>query len=148
MTAIDYPQESQRLLEEIRIVLPGTGVILGFQFNAIFSQGFAELPRLYQQIHVVSLLLLLSTIVLLIAPVAFDRVVLADKELKDFYYFASKMVTLALVLLALGFSIDIFLVLHIVLVSDFIAAIAGTLFFGVCMALWFGYTYYMQNKRD
>jgi hypothetical protein len=145
---IRYREESARLLEEIRIVLPGTGVLLGFQFNAIFSPGFASLSGLFQKVHITSLLLLLMTVILLIAPVAFDRVVKADKELKQFYFFAQRMVTLALIFLALGFSIEVFLVLHIVLVSDFIATLIASIFFLVSIALWFGYTLYTQKKTD
>lgn len=133
-------EELDRLLEEIRIVLPGTGVLLGFQFTAIFSQGFGKLSHNFQVFHVISLLLLLLTVIFLIAPVAFDRVVEGSKEIKLFYDFAHRMVTLALISLALGLSIDVVIVLHLI-ISDVFAWIIAGILFAIIISLWFGYTY-------
>lgn len=140
-------EELDRLLDEIRIVLPGTGILLGFQFNAIFAQGFGKLSHFFQILHVISLLLLLLTVIFLIAPVAFDRVVEGSKEIKPFYGFAHRMVTVALILLALGLSLDVVIVLHLI-INDIAAWIIAGILFAICIFLWFGYTYYRREQRD
>lgn len=144
---LDYYGETNRILEEIRIVLPGTGVLLGFQFNAIFAQGFNTLPEIFQKLHIVSLLFLLLTMILLIAPVAFDRVAEGTREIRQFFQFAHDMVRIALVSLALGLSIDLFVVLHVVIKSDVIASTIAAVIFIVCITLWFGYTLYMKKQN-
>src|SRR5437764_14236030 len=62
-------------LDESRILILGSQVLMGFQFRAFFEKRFDELPASAQHLKYASLLLLLIALLLLILPAAFHRIV-------------------------------------------------------------------------
>jgi hypothetical protein len=136
----------KQVLTEARVVLPGVQALLGFQLSAMLTDAFGKLPKTSQYVHLVSLGLLAASIVLLMAPAAFHRIVERGEDTERVHRFASAMVLLALVPLALGMAGDFFVVLDKVLESPGVAlalAAASLVFF---FGLWFGVTLAMRAR--
>jgi len=62
-------------LDEARILVLGTQVLLGFQYRAFFEPAFERLPPLNQGLELVGLLLLLVAMGLVLLPAARHRLV-------------------------------------------------------------------------
>jgi hypothetical protein len=107
----------QQMLTEARVILPGAQALLGFQLAIIVTQSFEKLPPVSQAVHAVSLGLIALTVILLMAPAAYHRIVYAGEDAAEFHRTGSILVTAATVPLALGMSADLFVVM---------AKIAGT----------------------
>jgi hypothetical protein len=71
---IDITERIQHLLDEIRIVLPGTEVLFGFLLVAVFSESFDSLEPFLKYMHLASLGSVAITTIMLIAPSAYDRI--------------------------------------------------------------------------
>ncbi|HVF91918.1 MAG TPA: DUF6328 family protein [Blastocatellia bacterium] len=138
----------KHVLTEARVVLPGAQALLGFQFATILMEGFEKLPESSKYIHLTSLALIALTVVLLMVPAAYHRIVERGEETEHFHSFASVMVVAAMVPLALGIAGDIFVVFRKVTESASlglaVAGLALALFYG----LWFGFTAYRKRQRE
>ena len=62
-------------LDEVRLLILGSQILVGFQFNAVFREGFDKLPAVAQLLDAVALLLMLSVVALLMFPPAWHRIV-------------------------------------------------------------------------
>jgi hypothetical protein len=107
----------EQMLTEARVILPGAQALLGFQLAIIITQAFEKLSPLSQAMHAISLGFIAVTVILLMAPAAYHRIVYAGEDAAEFHRTGSIMVTVATVPLALGMSADLYVVM---------AKIAGT----------------------
>jgi hypothetical protein len=64
----DLDRRVKLALDETRLLILGVQVLLGFQFQSFFQDGFAELSYLSQWLCVAGLALLIASVGLLIAP--------------------------------------------------------------------------------
>src|SRR5438105_13897429 len=55
-------------LDETRMLMLGAQILFGFQFNAVFHEGFQELPQSSRWLDALSLMLISLSMTLLIAP--------------------------------------------------------------------------------
>ncbi len=136
----------KQVLVEARVVLPGAQALLGFQLAAMLTDAFSELPAASQYVHLVSLVLLAMTIVLLMAPAAFHRIVERGEDTERLHRFATAMVLAALVTLGLGLAGDLYVVVEKVTHAPDIAislAAASLVFF---YGLWFGLTLVIRQR--
>jgi hypothetical protein len=144
----DLETKIEQVLTEARVVLPGAQALLGFQFTAMLMDAFAKLPKTSQYVHLASLGLIAATIVFLMAPAAFHRIVERGQDTERLHRFSSAMVLSAMVPLAFGIAGDGYVVLEKVLDSTSLAVtLAGVsliFFFG----LWFGMTLALRFRVD
>jgi uncharacterized protein DUF6328 len=131
-------QEATFILEESRMVLPGIQALFGFQLIAVFNQGFAEkLSPSEQGLHLLAFALVAVATALIITPAAYHRQAEREQVSEYFVRLASRLLTVALLFLMAGTSLDAYLVARIVTgAAGASAVIAGALalvFFG----LWF-----------
>jgi hypothetical protein len=128
----------RHVLTEARVVLPGVQALLGFQFAAMLVEGFDKLPTGLKYLHLASLGCLAISIILLMTPAAWHRLVERGEETEAFHAFASRMIIAALPPIALGICGDFYIVTWKVTASVPLAAAMtaalGLLFF----SLWFG----------
>jgi hypothetical protein len=61
------------LLNECRMVLPGLQALFGFQLVAVFSERFAQLSALDQQLHLWATALVVVSIAMIMTPAAYHR---------------------------------------------------------------------------
>lgn len=137
----------KNILEEIRIVLPGTETLLGFQLAAVFSGTFGKLPHHLQYLYLANLGLITLSVIFLISPVAYDRIVDNERELSRLYKFSTLMIRLALVCLSLGLSGSLFIVVYIISQSLYLSGIFSGILFTLSICLWFLYSTYRKNQR-
>jgi hypothetical protein len=136
----------EHTLTEARMVLPGAQALLGFQLMSFFATGFAELPRAARLIHFSALIFVSLASILLIAPAAFHRIAEHGRPTTRFYRYASGMVQVSLVPLALGMSADFYVV--VAKVSDSVAAgaVAATALALAAAALWWGIPWLARTR--
>ncbi|MFN2549827.1 MAG: DUF6328 family protein [Myxococcales bacterium] len=100
-----------QVLTEARVVLPGAQALLGFQLAMVLMEPFAELPFSAKVVHIGALGCIALATIVLMAPAAYHRIVERGEDTERFHTFASRMVLLALALLAPGFAGDFYVVL-------------------------------------
>ena len=135
----------KHVLTEARMVLPGAQALLGFQFTTFLMEAFEKLPASSKQIHLASLALVALSIVLLMAPAAYHRIVEQGQETEHFHRFASRMLLAAMFPLSLGMCGDLFVVARKVTDSVAFALSASALMLVLFYGLWFGYTFYRRG---
>lgn len=136
----------KQVLTETRVVLPGVQTLLGFQFIAVLMQGFEKLPETSKMIHVISLSCVALSMILLMTPAAYHRIVERGEDSESFHRLASIMLLAAMVPLALGLAGDFYLVLEKTLQTTGGALIGATLMLLLFFGLWFGYTSYKARQ--
>jgi hypothetical protein len=128
---IDY------LLTEARVVLPGAQALLGFDLVVVLTSAFVSLPIEARIAHFVALGCVTLAVLLLISPAAIHRLAFAGDTDERFLRIGSRVVSIALIPLALGIAADIFVatVKLFERLSAGYAAAGGTLL--VLLALWY-----------
>jgi hypothetical protein len=137
----------KHVLTECRVVLPSAQALLGFQFITTLMEAFEKLPSSSKYVHLVSLALVALSIILLMTPAAYHRIVERGEETEHFHRFASRMLIAAMVPLALGVCGDFFVVVRKITESPksaLAASIVSLLFF---YGLWFGFSIYRRNQK-
>jgi hypothetical protein len=138
----------KHVLTECRVVLPGSQALLGFQFIVILTESFDKLPPLSKYIHLAALGLNALTIVLLITPAAYHRMVERGEETEHFHRFASKVLVAALVPLALALASDVYVVVQKVTESQLVSVVSALVVLAIFWELWFGLTLYRRTQRQ
>jgi hypothetical protein len=121
------------------MVLPGVQALFGFQLVAVFNQTFFErLGAREQVLHLIALFLAAVAVAMLMAPAAYHRQAEPHAVSEGFLAYADRLLTLAMVPLMIGLSIDLYLIAFLILGSHALSLGVAALLFGICSALWFG----------
>jgi hypothetical protein len=99
-------------LDETRLLILGAQVLFGFQFNGAFQERFEQLPPGERHLQCAALLLIMTTIGLLVAPAMQHRIVEAGQASNNVLAAATIFAGLAMLPLALGLSLDLFVTLE------------------------------------
>jgi hypothetical protein len=137
----------KHVLTECRVVLPGAQALLGFQFITTLTESFEKLPQSSKYVHLLSLLLVGASIVLLMTPAAYHRIVERGEETEHFHRFASRVLIAAMIPLALGICGDLFVVARKVTESETGAIAVALLMLFFFYGLWFGFTIYRRQRE-
>jgi hypothetical protein len=137
-----------QVLTEARVVLPGVQALLGFQLSIMLMQGFESLPPSSKYIHVASLALLTLSIILLMSPAAYHRIVARGEDTQDVHRFASRMLLFTMVPLPLGFAGDFYVVVRKTLNSNAWASFSSIVMLLFFYGLWFGYMIYRKQRAS
>jgi Family of unknown function (DUF6328) len=125
------------LLEECRMVLPGIQALFGFQLIAVFNDGFGEkLSSGQQQLHFLALILVALSAGLVMAPAAVHRQSQQRAVSERFIWLSSWLLLLSMFPLAVGLSIDVYLIAHIVFEAELVCVAFAAALFAILMALW------------
>jgi hypothetical protein len=138
----------KHVLTESRVVLPGAQTLLGFQFVTFLMEGFEKLPESSRYVHLASLTMVSLSIVLLMTPAAYHRIVEQGEETEHFHRFASRVLLAAMVPLAIGLSGDFFVVVRKVTESTALALALAVAMLVLFWGLWFGFTAYRRQNRE
>jgi hypothetical protein len=99
---IDY------LLTESRVMLPGAQALLGFQLIVPLTKSFEALNDAAKTVHFLALIFIAAAVVVLITPAAVHRIAFDGADDERFLRLASRIVTVALVPLALGVASELY----------------------------------------
>ena len=136
----------EHVLTEARVVLPGAQALLGFQFITMLMEGFDKLPESSKYVHAISLLVMALTVVLLMAPAAYHRMVEHGENTEHFHRVASLLVVLAMIPLPLAIAGDFYVVMQKVTASAPLAIVASATILLFFYLLWFGFTAYRRAQ--
>ena len=142
----------QQALDEARMVLPGVQALFGFQLIAVFNEGFArDLSEAEQMIHLAAIVLVAIAIALLMTPAAYHRQVEPRRASASFVRLASRLISGAMMPLALGLALDLHLVGRLVSGSPTVAATIAGIVFLLFVGLWFAFPQWrsaqLQRRR-
>jgi hypothetical protein len=129
----------EQLLTEARVIIPGGQALLGFQFIAMLTKPFAELPFAAQVVHAGGLCCVALAVTLLMTPAALHRIAFGGSDSVRFFKMASPLVIAATIPLAGGIASDIGVVFWKVTETTSIAVTAALTALTVLLALWIGY---------
>jgi len=145
MSATDSRHETQderddrnlmELLQELRVAGLGVQVLFGFLLSLPFTNGFPKLTHAQRGLFIADLLLAALATLLLLAPVAYHRLVFRQHLKAPLIKIANRMAISGLVAVALAVSIAVILVTSFV--EGTTSAIIVGVFLGCLFAvLWF-----------
>ena len=130
----------KQVLTELRMVLPGTQALLGFQFVIILMPDFEKIPAESRWIHLGSLAAIAISAILLITPAAYHRIVEHGDDSEEFHSFAGRILLLAMFFLGLGLAGDFFIVALKISRSLPMASWLSAGLMAFFLLLWFGFT--------
>ena len=124
------------LLQELRVAGLGVQVLFGFLLSIPFTTRFVELSHAQHGLYVVALLLAATATALLLAPVAYHRLVFRRHQKEQLVRDANTLAILGLAAVGLAVSAAVLLVVSFVNRG---ATVALVTLFVVCLfaALWF-----------
>src|SRR5688572_2941362 len=140
------PQKIIIYLDEIRVVLPGTQALLGFQLVAAFSFGFEKIDLIFKYFHILSLFLVSFSVILLLAPAAFHRIAEHGKDSHRLHKLASRMIIVAMATLGIGLAVDLFVVVSIILNSTLVGIVVSSIITILLVIAWYIYPYSQRQK--
>lgn len=128
---------AEYLLDECRMVLPGIQALFGFQLIAVFNSTFTEkLSRGEQQFHLLAIGMIAMAIAIIMTPAALHRHKGPNGVTETFVRVSSRLLVLSMLPLALGISIDFFLICRIIVEGQLPYVLTAALA-GIFMLLWF-----------
>src|SRR4051812_41549974 len=96
------PQRVKNALDEARILVLGTQVLLGFQFRVFFEKGWQDLPEGDRWCEIAGLFALLAAIGALFLPAARHHFVERGEDTPAFFHFIHRVMSFALLPFAAG----------------------------------------------
>ena len=125
-------------LDEARILVLGSQVLLGFQYRVFFEKGFDELGTAEKGMEIAALFALLCTVGALFLPAARHRIVEQGTDSARFHRFTMAVMRVVLLPFAIGLSLDLAVVGNRI-AGPWAGAACGTLMFLAAMAFWYGH---------
>jgi len=133
------------VLNESRILVLGTQVLLGFQFQAVFYPGFARLAPGSRWANFASLVFELLVLALLLAPAPFHRITENGDDTIALKHLAARAIGAALPLFACSLGLDVALVSVSTIGAGGAAAVGGGIFL-IALTMWVAMG--ILNHRD
>jgi hypothetical protein len=127
----------EQVLTEARVIIPGAQALFGFQFIAMLTAGFDQLPQGSKIVHAIALGLVALNVILLMTPAALHRLSFDGEDSESFLRAASALVITAPLFLAAGIAAESYVVLGKVTENKFAAASYAAASFVVLIALWY-----------
>jgi hypothetical protein len=128
---------ASHLLEECRMVLPGIQALFGFQLIAVFNNAFDEkLSPGEQQLHFLALFLVALSAALVMAPAAIHRQSQQREVSERFIWLSSLLLHVSMLPLALGLTLDVYLIARVVFDAPVVGFVFAALLFMALLALW------------
>jgi Family of unknown function (DUF6328) len=135
------------LLDETRLVMLGTQILIGLQFRAAFSEGFRRLPATLQMLDCVALLSILATAALLLSTPAFHQIAEAGHATTRLVGRASGVLQAALLPLALALGINVVIGLYSS-AGGWAAGLAGGAFIIGAVLIWYAVPLLAARQRS
>jgi Family of unknown function (DUF6328) len=128
---------AEYLLDECRMVLPGIQALFGFQLIAVFNMGFDEkLTSSERHLHLVAIALVAIAVAIIMTPAALHRQKGPYDVSDTFVRISNRLLLGSMVPLALGISIDFYLISKIIVGGSLVAVFAAGLLL-IFVGLWF-----------
>jgi hypothetical protein len=133
----DLTARTKTALDEVRTIILGAQVLLGFQFNFVFYQTYDRLPEWSRYIEAVALLLMATAIALLIAPPIFHRVIWGGEDSGWLYERISVMTRAALLPFAISLGLSLYVTIGRIAAPP-VDILVGAAFGAAALFWWYG----------
>ncbi len=141
----DLRDQVKKGLSEIRTTVLGVQILLGFQYSVLFQSGFPHLSTLRRSMELLAAGLLLTCIVLLLAPVAFHQITAKGQSTAAQERFAKRMLEISLLPFTLAIGAAVIVAIGEAFAPAAVAVgIAASL---ASAALWYGWGMLMAKPR-
>lgn len=130
-------EEATHVTDEARMVLPGVQAVLGFQLIAVFNQRFQEFSSGEQIVHLAAFLLVALAMGLMMTPAAYHRQVERGRVSQRFVDLASLLLTVAMLPLIAGLSLDTYLISRLIVMDTTTALVVAGGATVVLLGLWY-----------
>jgi len=115
---VPLSQAAQYLLDECRMVLPGIQALFGFQLIVVFNPGFDQkLNTVEQTLHLTAIALVAIAIAIIMTPAAYHRQTSPSEVTHDFIELSTRLLLWSMFPLAVGISLDLYLIGRIIIGS-------------------------------
>ena len=128
-------RELRELLEEIRVILPGVELLLGFLIILPFTAQNA-VSGFEQLLYLASLLATSIGLALLVSPTIYHRIHFRDVDKEELIFLANRLVIAATALVALAIALAVYLVIQ-TLVGGVLAALVAACNALIFVWFWF-----------
>jgi hypothetical protein len=117
----------RNILEEARMILPGTQTLFGFQIIVVFTEYFHnELMEIEKTLHFTSMLLTLISFTIILSLTAYHRQIPIDFISRKFVSFGGQLLKIGMFPLMIAISIEFYLV-GLQIFKDNLVAIAWSI---------------------
>jgi hypothetical protein len=135
-SAMTSEKKIKTALDELRMLMMGAQILLGFQFQAPFQVGFAHLPAALQSLGIAAIVLMIVIVGLLIMPNAYHRIAENGEATLSLQRVIRSVAGITMLPLAAVVAIDMLLALQQSLTPTVAMVVAGTIFSCTC-CLWY-----------
>lgn len=138
-------QKIKNAINETRILILGSQILLGFQFQSAFRQGFDQLPIRDRAADITALGFMLAALAILIAPSAFHRIAEGGEDSGRLHRFTSAMAAAALLPFACSFGLNLLIATDRVY-GGRVALAGGSVTLGLTLFFWYGFELIRRRK--
>ena len=133
---IHMKADLNEMLQELRVLLPGTQVLVAFLITLPFTTVFARLTPLQRVAYLATFVSALSSLILLVTPAAYHRLVRPLPNRIWFKDWASRLMVVALLPLGISISLSGYLIGAVVL-NDWLGIGLALLLAAGMFTLWY-----------
>jgi uncharacterized membrane protein (DUF4010 family) len=133
-------------LNENRLLILGTQVLFGFQFNGIFQEQFEQLTPLARALECSGLTLLMLSVAFLIAPSMDHRIVEDGEDRPRVLEVASFFAGWALLPLSIALAFDMYVAMQGIIGTTG-GIVSGGLFFILAVSFWFVLAFALKRRE-
>lgn len=126
-----WQRNFNELLQELRVAQTGVQILFAFLLTLVFSARFTELSAFQKDVYLVALLSAAGSVSMIIAPVAYHRMLFRQRRKPEIVRMAHWMASAGLAFLLVSMVSSVFLVVDFI-VNQTAAAIVATV-----VGLWF-----------
>jgi hypothetical protein len=141
-------EKIDQMLTEARVVLPGAQALLGFQFAVTMTKAFGELDGTLRIVHFASLCFIALATAVLVTPATVHRIAFGGLDSERFHGIGSALVATALLPLASGISLDVYVASY-KMIGDQVPALAtAVVAFVVLTFFWYGLPLFVRYRSN
>ena len=133
---MSLPKKLKTALDETRLLIMGSQILFGFEFNAIFQEGFEDLSPLAHALTCLAILLMAASVGLLIAPTMQHRIVEDGQDSWRVLDATTRLAAWALLPFAISLGLDLRISLEPPLGATW-ASWCGIAFFVLALTFWY-----------
>lgn len=140
------PDKIKMALDETRMLILGAQILVGFQYTAVFREGFEDLPAHARYLDAAALVLMIVAIGLLIEPSIQHRVVDHGEDTQRIQGVTTAMACIALLPFATTLGLDLYIVGE-KMAGMTAGAVAGVAGIGLALIFWYGVELAHRKER-
>lgn len=128
----------RNILEEARLVFPGTQTLFGFQLIVVFTEFFqTQLGQSEKLIHFTSIAFTVISFAIILTVTAYHRHIHYDLITKELVILANKLLKLGMIPLSLAIVTDFYIVCLLIFSNELLAILSTATCLMFLVVLWF-----------